>query len=364
MRATCTVLAQIGDLDLLIYRYAGAPAHDPPIGPYARVYTLADCNDIEHNRTALFASAPDWLRTTPYDIIWFCQERIWLAARGLASGRTILDVDDLHDIVLERWIAIGKNACGAPLGPAERRRMIAEIDWWRAIHGQAAAECDVVVFTSEHDRARFLFRNAVVVPNSYEPVSTAARPPHSRVGAVLLYQGYLEWSTNEDAAGWLAEHVVPWVLVAEPRARLLLVGKPSARVQELSRLPYVDIVGEVDNMAPYLDVASVVVAPLRVGGGTRIKIIEAFAHRIPVVTTKIGAEGLDVVDGTHLLLGETPDKQAAACVRILRSDDLVTTLTNHAFALFEDRYQPRHTAAGVVDAVRLAAGVPGQAFNG
>ena len=107
-------------------------------------------------------------------------------------------------------------------------------------------------------------------------------------------------------------------------------------------------------MHPYLACADLLVAPLRVAGGTRIKILEAFAHRVPVVTTPVGAEGLDIAHGVHLLLAEEADELAAACVRLLQDKAGARQLAEHAYSLYEKKYRPEHAFQAVKDAVRLA----------
>jgi glycosyltransferase involved in cell wall biosynthesis len=110
-------------------------------------------------------------------------------------------------------------------------------------------------------------------------------------------------------------------------------------------------------MADELERADVVLVPLRFGSGTRLKIIEAFAHRIPVVSTTLGAEGLDAEDGHHLLLADTPAALARACARLLSDDALRARLVANAHALFEARF----TSAGVEE---IIAGIAVEAGGG
>jgi glycosyltransferase involved in cell wall biosynthesis len=111
-------------------------------------------------------------------------------------------------------------------------------------------------------------------------------------------------------------------------------------------------------VAPYYDRADVVVVPLRAGGGTRIKVLEAFAHRVPVVATPMGAEGLEVSPGRHLLVGDGPDALAAACLRLLRDPALGRQLAADAHALVKRRYALPVVARAIRNLYRELRDVP------
>ena len=197
-RLTSLALARLGKVDLVLLKYPTAPENDPPLPHFDRVHAVRDRFDIAENRLLLDETLPAWVRETDYDIVWFNQERVWLTAAGLVSGTSIVDVDDLQDVVLERWLSVGTAPNGQQLTPDDKRKMRAEITYWRGIHQRVASEADAIVFSSEHDRRRFTFDNSIVVPNTYE--TTAAVTKRKSVAPTIVYQGYMEWSTNEDAA--------------------------------------------------------------------------------------------------------------------------------------------------------------------
>lgn len=356
-RSIGSALACLGPVDLVVLRWPGAPAHDPPEGPYERVHSLADRGDPEQNRTALRSCAPSWLRTTAYDVVWFNQERVWMSARDLARGALVVDVDDLYDVVLRRWLDVGLTEDGQPTGPADVTRMLDAIRRHEAQHARIARVVDVMVFSSTSDRDRCPFAGAHVVPNVYEGVLKGPPNPIQRgAGSSLriVYPGYLEWPTNEDAAVQLAEHVAPRIRRSVPGLTVKLVGSASPRVRALERLPGIEVTGEVPDMTPYLAASDQLVAPIRVGGGTRIKILEAFARRLPVVTTPVGAEGLDVVDGVHALMRESVDGVADACLYLLRDPALAGSLVSRGAAFHEEHHRQRHAAAAVRTVVETA----------
>lgn len=171
-----------------------------------------------------------------------------------------------------------------------------------------------VVAVSEED-ARALSPDAVVIPNGADVVED---PPEAPLDGDTLFVGSFDYPPNVAAVAWWIEEV--WPYLREPRVPLTVVGRGAEHaLADLRGHPGVDVVGEVDDVAPHLERASVVAVPLRHGGGTRLKILEAFAWNRPVVSTAKGAEGLAVEDGEHLLLADDGAAFAAALER-LRSD--------------------------------------------
>ncbi|HLG91651.1 MAG TPA: glycosyltransferase family 4 protein, partial [Acidimicrobiales bacterium] len=125
-----------------------------------------------------------------------------------------------------------------------------------------------------------------------------------------------------------------------PSAQVRLVGEPGPAGRGLHRPPHVVVVGRVASMEAELAAADLVAVPLRWGSGTRVKILEAFAHRIPVVSTSLGAEGIEgAEDGRHLLVADSPEAFASACVRLLGDLALRRRLVQAAEALFLERFE-------------------------
>ena len=134
---------------------------------------------------------------------------------------------------------------------------------------------------------------------------------------VVVFQGTLRYSPNADAARFLVEDVGPRLRALVPDARIRLVGVAPPALARLAHPPAVTLTGQVPDITAELARADVVVIPLRYGSGTRVKILEAFAHRIPVVSTSLGAEGLDVVAGKQLLVADDAEGIAQACASVL-----------------------------------------------
>ena len=138
-----------------------------------------------------------------------------------------------------------------------------------------------------------------------------------RKPSVALFQATFDYAPNMDAVDWLVSEVAPRLRARVADLEMQTCGPDRAGSERYHNPPGVTVVGAVPTMMPELTRADIVVVPIRYGSGTRLKILESFAHRVPVVSTSIGAEGLRVEDGVHLLLADDPDGFAAACERLL-----------------------------------------------
>ena len=191
----------------------------------------------------------------------------------------------------------------------------------RRFEGEAGRRFDAVIAVSRQDRETFEreygWRHVQVIGtavdvDSFRPNATAEVPER------LVFVGSMDWLPNRDGVAHFVANVWPAIREKRPLATFQIVGRnPSPAVRQLGRVPGVEVVGTVPDTRPYLARAAVVVVPLLVGGGTRMKIYEAMAMAKPVVSTPLGAEGLDLNDGEHALLAESPAEFAGAVVRLL-----------------------------------------------
>lgn len=135
----------------------------------------------------------------------------------------------------------------------------------------------------------------------------------------LVLVGSMDWRPNIDGLNWFVGHVLPLVRARRPDCSLAVVGRrPTSEILRLAETDArIRVTGTVDDVRPYLWKSAVSIVPLRIGGGTRLKIYEAMAAKIPVVSTSVGAEGLDVRDGENIAMADSPQQFAERCLALL-----------------------------------------------
>jgi glycosyltransferase involved in cell wall biosynthesis len=150
----------------------------------------------------------------------------------------------------------------------------------------------------------------------------------------------MDWMPNEDGINWFVDDVLPRIHQQLPDVTLTIVGRnPPPRIQQLSRQDArLQVTGSVPDVRPYMERAAVFVVPLRVGGGTRLKIFEALAMQLPLVSTTIGAEGLPLVPGEHALIADGADSFAEAVVQLLSDPGRAGALAGAGASLVRSQY--------------------------
>src|SRR5437660_4986520 len=201
---------------------------------------------------------------------------------------------------------------------------------WREWKTMAAAErrylqkADHVLAVSDNDRDEFLRfldpSKITVIPTGVDVEYFKPNPepaaPHS-----LVFTGSMDWLPNEDAIFYFVKEILPLIRQQVPGVSLCVVGrKPSPRLQQLAATETnIELTGWVEDIRPFMARGSICIVPLRIGGGTRLKIFEAMAMAKPVVSTTIGAEGLPVRHGENILLADTAEGFARETIELLRN---------------------------------------------
>ncbi len=200
----------------------------------------------------------------------------------------------------------------------------------------------LIVTASERDRSTLISilpHNVVeAVPNGVD--TEAFRGDSSKeVAGQIIFTGAMNYYPNIDAVTFFAQHCWPLVQAQIPGATWKIVGSnPLPEVWKLADLPGVTVTGSVLDMQPYLAASAVAIAPLRIGSGTRLKILEALAMQKAVVTTSIGCEGLSVVPGKHLSIADHPAAFAQAVVDLLQNQQLRLAYGAAGRSLVESEY--------------------------
>jgi sugar transferase (PEP-CTERM/EpsH1 system associated) len=246
-----------------------------------------------------------------------------------------------HNVESEIWRRHAQtqgSLLGRWLYEAQYRRML-------RFEAKALARFDGVLAVSDADREALgvLYPGAVRQPTYVVPTGVDtdyfSPAPSARSGRTLVFTGSMDWLPNEDAMQWFCRDILPLIRAEEPQVTLSIVGRaPTPAVKRLADGYGVVVTGRVDDVRPYVRNAAVYIVPLRIGGGTRLKIFEAMSMGKAVVSTTIGAEGLPVVAGEHVVLADEPSAFARAVVGLLRDTDQRARIETAARALVLERY--------------------------
>ncbi|HEX2154971.1 MAG TPA: glycosyltransferase family 4 protein [Acidimicrobiia bacterium] len=271
----------------------------------------------------------------------------YLEIAETSGGKVILDA---HNV---------ESHLHAEMAQAERgvRRMVRKhfAERVELLESRVVKAVDRVWACSESDRALFLAMDSVpvdVVPNGIEPsryegVRSRRNQPESP--PVLLFPANFGYEPNVRAAEFLARELVPVVSSRWPGSQFLLPGRdPQPDLIELARSVGIEMPGAVDDILGFFERATAMVVPLFEGGGTRLKVLEAFASELPVIATAKAVEGLDLEEGIHYLRAEEPRDYVEALDALMAGS---STMTKTARMLVEDKYSQRAVDRSVGDSL-------------
>ena len=265
-----------------------------------------------------------------YDLIWFFKYRTANMFRQWAWPRSVLDIDDLPSGVY-RSVAESAGSLGKRIGAQ------LQIHAWQRRERLLGERFSVLATCSDADKRSLTCDVPVhVIPNGFsrpsaEPRREPATPP--RIGFIGLF----DYAANVDGVRWFIDACWPRIRAKVPGARLRLVGQHS-RELFASAGEQIDALGWVDNSADEIATWSLMVVPLRIGGGQRVKIAEGFSRRCPVVSTRLGAFGYELESGRELLLADQPDEFADACISLILNPGAGTAIADRAFTSFLEKW--------------------------
>ena len=312
----------------------------------------------------------------PFSVLNYTRAEMREAIAGLMKEAPF-DIVLLEGVHLGEYLPMLRSSAARPAVVCDWHNIESEIlqrysqspaPWARRQYARQAArklsnyerwfvnQCDMHIVVSDRDRDTLLQYGArvpvVVIENgvptdhfSLHGAATRGEPPRSRV----VFTGAMDYHANIEAVTTFAREVWPELHAAAPQLVFTIVGRnPSAGVCTLADTPGIEVTGMVPDVRPYYAGAVAAVMPLRVGGGTRIKILEAMAAGVPVVSTSLGAEGLTAIPGTHYVLADSSSQMVAALQDLLRDP----TRTAQMAAAARDFVRRRHDWAQLGD--RLA----------
>jgi polysaccharide biosynthesis protein PslH len=288
-----------------------------------------------HDRAAVRSELERQLAIEPADILYL-DHLDSLVYGGLRRGTpTLIDLHNVYS-TLARRVATEQDASW------KRWYLRREAKLLLRMERRAAQISDQLFTVSKDERVYFEklgARNVKVVPNGVDcaalqslPVGRIGQPP------LVLYLGNMSWGPNISAANFVAREMLPRLLERYPGARLRIVGRsPNAETKALANIAGVEVIGDVPDIKPHLAQAKVLAVPLDSGGGTRLKILEAFAAGLPVVSTPIGCEGLEVRHGEHLIVVDR-NHLADAVGTLFDDEKLAVGLAERARTLASRRF--------------------------
>ena len=270
------------------------------------------------------------------------------------NNKTILYEHNVESLIIKRYARMEGNIIKKIFALFEYAKMerLQSIMWRRF---------NIKIVCSQKERRYVRERvpraDVFVIPNGVDIdfFSPDNYPPSS---ASLVYTGQIGWYPNEDAVMYFVKNIFPFVKEMVPGVNLWIVGNnPSLRVRHLSlKDEAVKVTGFVEDVRPFIGKAKVYIVPLRIGGGTRLKILEAMAMHKPVVSTSVGCEGLDVADGRHLLVRDNPREFAQAIAELVKDKELSAGLATAGRKLVREKYDWRVVFKGLDEILDRVAG--------
>jgi glycosyltransferase involved in cell wall biosynthesis len=338
------LLKQVCDLDLIVVdRYDHEHSYREPTERYFSLIKVIATphtpkRGIRHRlrheldpmypfTTGRIASAADRAFVTgllpSYDFVWI--HKIDTAnAIGLQRWpKSILDIDDRPSQVYGTRASVATNLWSRVLDT--RSRIL-----WSRRERALKSRFDHLLVCSEDDRRALGLPRVSALPNGFDVQHRVNG--RERAKPYVGFVGTFDWWPNVDGVQWFISEVWPLIRERVPDAHLRLVGKDSEKLGDRDK--DIDGLGFVDDVSEEVSTWSVLIVPIRGGGGTRIKLLEAFARGVPAVATTFGAYGYDVVDGDELFIADEPAMFAERCVQIVQSSVLAREMAERAHTRF------------------------------
>ncbi|AWM39263.1 glycosyltransferase family 4 protein [Gemmata obscuriglobus] len=258
--------------------------------------------------------------------VWHCEwtpyAQVLRAALGpkMESARWTVMAHNVESLIWRRYAETAEN-------PMKRWYIRQQLRKFERFERWAYAAATTAVAVSREDaalmRAEFGGRRVRVVENGVDVAYFRPQRDVERTPAQMLFMGSLDWRPNQDAAAQLLTHILPAVRAEVPHATAVLVGRrPPEWLRALAAdTPGAELHADVPDVRPFLARCEFLTVPLRIGGGSRLKILEALAAGTPVVSTRVGAEGLELEPNRDLLVAETPEGMVNATLAAIRAGD-------------------------------------------
>jgi glycosyltransferase involved in cell wall biosynthesis len=259
---------------------------------------------------------------------------------------------NVETIIWERHAENARTPAHRAYFGLQARRMF---EWERAVCLDAAHVVAVSTIDEQIMRERFGISRMSSVPTGVD-VDYFARPSGTAHAFDLVFVGSMDWMPNIEGMRWFLNEVLPRIRASKPDCRVAIVGRrPPPSITAEAKDPLLTITGTVEDVRPYLWQSAVSIVPLRIGGGTRLKIYEAAAAGTPVVSTAVGAEGLPLEHDKTIRIADTAEDFAAECLDLLDRPEARAALSNRALKLVREQFSWEQVARSFEETLRSAS---------
>jgi len=306
---------------------------------------------------AMTAKVQALVREESFDVVH--ADQLWMAQYAEIAKRACTDLKlilDQHNAVH----LIPQRLADSEPNPVKRQFFKYEASQLRRYETATCQQFDHVVWVTEEDRQAVTALSVIasdsskpstiipicVAPAQNEQIASSHYRPH------IIFLGGLHWPPNAQGILWFKKEIFPLVRAEVPEATLTVIGKnPPAEL----RGDHIEVTGYVSNLMPFLAETCVFIVPLRAGGGMRVKILDAWNWGLPVVSTTVGAEGLQTQAGKNILMADTPQSFATAVIRVLQDRSLAYRLSQCGYQTVTEQYDWHKTYTAWDDVYQTTA---------
>ena len=299
-----------------------------PVPPRGIVSRLRHEFDPRYLGAVPFAATPDDRRAVidllaKHDVAWIYGVTPADMLRMYQWPRTVMDIDDIPSRLHRSWARVASSR-------TRRLLQYRQAGICRRREQRLPERFSVLMVSSEDDRNYLGLQGLRVLPNGFEPPASVERSPRNppRIGFI----GTFRWLPNAEGVQWFCREVWPLVRRRLPDARFRVAGDGTEVASEWG--DGIESLGRIGDAASEIATWSIMVVPVRVGGGTRIKILEGFARQCPIVATTLGAFGYDLHDGEELFMADEPDTFSARCIELIQMPEHASLMTERAYRRF------------------------------
>lgn len=304
------------------------------VGQMFSRYPVSVLNDYSKD---LEKAIHDELNSEKYDLLICDFLQSTLNFKNISGYPTLLFQHNVESAIVKRHVENSHDPISKIFWNLQTRRMMRH-------EGSVSKKFDRVIAVSEKDQQTykdwFGLDNTVAIPTGvdtefFEPDWEAEQKPQ------VVFTGSMDWLPNEDAISWFSEHVYQRIKQKIPQVKAVIVGRnPSPKIQKLLEdNPDFTLTGWVEDTRPYIKESAVFIVPIRIGGGTRLKIYEAMSMGKAIVSTTIGAEGLPVSHGDNVFIADEAETFADGCIELLQNVEKRTAIGKSARKFVYDNFR-------------------------